>query len=230
MMLRCLLSGAIAFLCVTSASAQSGAAGSATNSARPPAAESGNLPHVIAGDHWTYQVKDEISGTIKETRKLMVTDVSKNEVAVHTDFIDSGRSSNQIFDQSWNLVRGPVLKFSPNDGSGVKFPLTPDSQWKIAIDETNLNTGTAFKRVGTSRVTGQEKITTKAGTFDTLVIETKVVIRNASAPARTEEVSSRTWFSPDVNRWVKRSIVTRQDGHVFMNETLELTEYGRKTP
>jgi hypothetical protein len=216
--------------CVGPALAQgTGAAGSTANGVPPPAmAANATALQAAPGDHWTYDVTDEISGTIKETRKAMVTDVSKNEVAVRVDYVKSGRSSNLVYDQSWNVVRGPVFKFSPNDGSGVKFPLAPNAQWKFAIDEVNVNTGTTWKRVGSSRVTGRETITTKAGTFDTFVIETNVTIRATRDPTKTEEVSERIWFSPDVNHWVKRSYVTRQSGHVFQNETIELTEFGRK--
>lgn len=121
----------------------------------------------LVGDHWTYEVKDEISGAIKFTRTDMVTDISNNEIAVRVDFADPGRTSNIIYDRSWNILRSDPFKYSPNDGTGVQLPLTTGSQWKFAIDVVNSRNGLTFRRVGNSRVTGQESITTKAGSFNT---------------------------------------------------------------
>lgn len=210
-----ILAGSATIILTVSAMAQSAAPAPSVNSVAP-------------GDHWTYEVKDEISGEIKDTRTFTVTDISKNEIAVRGDSDKRGNSNNLIYDQSWNVVLGPVFKFSPNDGSGIKFPLTSDSQWKSSINATNVNNGQVWKRTITSRVTGQEKVTTKAGTFDTFVIETNMVIKNTADPTRSEEVTTRTWFNPDVNHWVKRAFVVRQNGHVFQSETTELTAYGRK--
>jgi hypothetical protein len=180
------------------------------------------------GDHWTYEVEDEISGTIKETRKTMVTDVTKDEVAVHVDFVNSGRSSNIVFDRLWNVLRENGYKFSPNDGSGVQSPLTVNAQWKISTNALSTADGSAWKRTGNSRVTGQEHVTTKAGQFDTFVIDTKTTSRNVKDPTRASDSVVRTWFSPDVNHWVKRNFKTIQDGHVFRNDTLVLVDYGRR--
>lgn len=77
-------------------------------------------------------------------------------------------------------------------------------------------------------MTGQETVTTKAGKFDTIVYETKFSSRNTKDPTRSSDISARTWYSTDINHWVKRSIVVRQGGQVFQNEMVELTEYGRK--
>jgi hypothetical protein len=195
--------------------------------AAPPAANSG-MQTPAPGDHWTYEVKDEISGAIKETRKVMVTDVSKNEIAIHVDFVNSGRSSNIVYDSSWNVLRDNAGKFTPNDGSGVKLPLALNAQWKFSANEINSGTGASWKVTGDSRVVGQEIVTMKAGQFETFVIDSHSVVRNTKDTTRISDFSTRTWFSLDVNHWVKRTIVTRQDGHIFQNQTVALIEYGRK--
>jgi hypothetical protein len=230
-MLRCLLAGVITFFSVTSGLAQStGAAGSAPNGESASASAAKNMQQVAPGDHWTFDVKDEISGTIRETRKVMVTDVSKDAVAVRIDFVKAGRTTDLIYDRSWNVTHNDTTgaKYSPNDGTGVKFPLTLNAQWKFSVDEINLNTGATWKHVGDSKVIGREIVTTKAGQFETFVIDTHFVSRNTKDPTRTLDASTRTWFDTDINHWVKRSTVTRREGHVFRNDTIELIDYGRK--
>jgi hypothetical protein len=202
-------------------------------SAQEPVPNSGaaakiDLQQVAPGDHWTYEVKDEIVGTILRTRTDMVTDVSKNEIAVRFDVADTGRSGNLIYDRSWNILREEPFKYSPNNGTGIQLPLTLGAQWKFAIDVTNSRNGLTFRRIGNSKVTAKESITTKAGTFETFVIETNYAGKNIQDPTLINESSDRTWFSLDVNHWVKRNIVRRQRGHVTENNTIELIDYGHK--
>ncbi len=220
-MLRRLLAGLIFLQCVTSAFAQNPVP-NASATASP------GVPKALVGDHWTYEVKDEISGAIKFTRTDMVTDISNNEIAVRVDFADAGRTSNIIYDRSWNILRSDPFKYSPNDGTGVQLPLTTGSQWKFAIDVVNSRNGLTFRRVGNSRVTGQESITTKAGSFNTFVIETNYTGKNVQDSTLVNQTSTRTWFDPDIDHWVKRNIVIRQRGHVVQNNTIEMIDYGRK--
>lgn len=220
-MLRRLLAGLIFLQCVTSAFAQNPVP-NASATASP------GVPKALVGDHWTYEVKDEISGAIKFTRTDMVTDISNNEIAVRVDFADPGRTSNIIYDRSWNILRSDPFKYSPNDGTGVQLPLTTGSQWKFAIDVVNSRNGLTFRRVGNSRVTGQESITTKAGSFNTFVIETNYTGKNVQDSTLVNQTSTRTWFAPDIDHWVKRNIVIRQRGHVVQNNTIEMIDYGRK--
>ena len=213
--------GLIIFLCLVSALAaelQPNFAASADES----------MQQVAPGDHWTYEVKDEISGNVKSTRTDLVTDVTQKDIAVRVDFANTGRTNHLLYDHSWNLLRSGSYKYSPNDGTGVKLPLTVGAQWKFSADVVNSSNGQTFKRTVNSKVTSQESITTKAGTFQTFVIETNFTGKFVQDPTIVNDTSAHTWFSPDINHWVKRSIVYRQNGHVMENNTLELTEYGRK--
>ncbi len=220
-MLRRLLAGLIFLQCVTSAFAQ--------NSAPNASSTAGvSAPQALLGDHWTYEIKDEISGAIKFTRTDMVSDVSNSEITVRVDFANTGRSSNIFYDGSWNILHDGPFRYSPNDGTGFHLPLTVGAQWKFAADVINSSNGQTFRRTGNSRVTGQDKITTKAGTFDAFVIETDYVGKNVQDPTLINQTSARTWFSPDVNHWIRRNFVIRQRGHVVQNNTIELIDYGHK--
>jgi hypothetical protein len=222
-MLRYVFAALLLFGCIAPVLAQA----PNPSEAKPSAAAGVKMPDPMPGDHWTYQVKDEISGTVKATRTDMVTDVSKNEIAVRFDFAGAG-SQNVIYDRLWNIKRSGAFNYIPNDGGGIRDPLTVGAQWKFAADITNARNGQTFKRVGTSRVVRQESITTKAGTFDALVIETNFTGRYVQDPTLTNQDSWLTWYVPDIDHFVKRTMVVRQRGHVTSNNTVELTEYGRK--
>jgi hypothetical protein len=222
-MLRHVFAALLLFGCVAPALAQTPNASEAK-----PGAAAVKMPDPAPGDHWTYEVKDEISGALRLTRTDMVTDVSKNEISVRVQVVGNPSPGNIIYDRSWDIVHDGRFKYTPNDGTGVRLPLAVGAQWKFTADVTNGGSGTTFKRVGTSRVVKQESITTKAGTFDTFVVETEITGRSVQDRTLINQTSYRTWFDPDLDHWVKRSILLRQRGHVTANNTIELTEYGRK--
>ena len=89
-----LVAAALTLLCVSPAWGQN-------TGATPPASSTGSLSadkpgaymqQTAPGDHWTYQVRDEISGTIKTMRTVIVTDVSEKEIATRFEIADTGRS------------------------------------------------------------------------------------------------------------------------------------------
>ena len=189
-----------------------------------------NMSDVAIGDHWTYDVRDESSGAVVLTRKYTVTDISGGQIATRVDVINnSGQSGSIVYDKSWNILRDGAIRYSPNSGTGIALPLKLNSEWKSAADEVNGNNGNAWKIAVSSRVTGQESVTTKAGTFDAYAIETTQAVRNTKNPTANAQIIIRTWFAPDVNHWVRRNFVRRVGGLIVGNETMELVEYGRKS-
>ncbi len=221
--------GAVALLLVAPAFAQGGGASHAEQLATPVVAQAvpATMQQPTPGDRWTYDVKDDISGALKWTRTDMITDVSKDDITVRFDIAGTGRSGNVTYDRSWDIVRSGPFKYTPNDGTGVRLPLTLGAQWKFAADVVNAANGQTFRRKGTSQVVGRESVTTKAGTFDTFVIETDFTGRNVQDPSLVNQSSWRSWFDPDIDHWVKLSMVQRQRGHVMSRTIVELTKYSR---
>jgi hypothetical protein len=226
-MLRGVRVGAVALLLATPAFAQDGGASHSEQTGTPATAQTApaNMQQPTPGDRWTYDVKDEISGALKLTRTDMITDVAKDEITVRFEVAGTGRSGNTVYNRSWDVLHDGPFKYTPNDGTGIRLPLTLGAQWKFAIDVVNIRDGNTFKRVGSSKVVGKESVTTKAGTFDTFVIETNFTGKNVQDPTLVNQNSWRTWFDPDIDHWVKRSTVWRQRGHVVTSETVELTAY-----
>jgi hypothetical protein len=183
----------------------------------------------LPGDHWTYEVRDEIAGTVTSIRQNVVTEVTPKEVTVR--YSNVGTSNNDglnIYDRSWNVLENRPWRFSPHDGSGIQSPLTVGKTWPVKTNNINSANGNVWKRSGTSKVLEQESITTKVGTFDTFKIETIFTAVNVNNPTMKNEVTSVTWYAPAIDHWVKRTFISRADKHLQTNTTLELVDYGRK--
>jgi hypothetical protein len=180
------------------------------------------------GDHWTYEVRDEISGTVSANRTNVVTEVTPTDISIWYKLVGTSTEGLNVYDRSWNLIDNSPWKFSPNDGTGIRTPLTVGKTWTFQSNNINSANARVWKRSGTSKVVGQETVTTKAGTFETFKIETTFSARNVNDPTRKSEVTAQTWYAPAIDHWVKRTFIARVDKHLTENTAIELTEYGRK--
>jgi hypothetical protein len=187
-----------------------------------------SMEEPIPGDHWTYEVRDEITGTISATRANVVTEVTPKEITVRFRIVGTPNEGLNVYDRSWNLLSAGPWRYSPNDGSGIRTPLAIGKTWSFQSNDVNAGSEFIWNRSGNSKVLGQESVTTKAGTFETFKIETTYSARNVKDPTRKEEVTSQTWYAPAIDHWVKRTFISRVEKHLRVNNTLELTEYGRK--
>ena len=225
---------AVAFICLTAATASAQPARSPTVAPSDVAAPSAPDKPVIPmeepqpGDRWTYEVHDEITGTVTATRENIVTEVTPAEISVRFKIVGTSNEGLNVYDRSWNLIEAAPWKYSPNDGSGIESPLAVGKTWPVKGNNINGANGNVWKRTGTSKVVGQESVATRAGTFDTFKIETAYTVQNVNDPTRKEEVTSQTWYAPAIDHWVKRVFVLRANKHLRTNNTIELVEYGRK--
>ena len=200
--------------------------------ASSPAVESPNSPESMAdpqmGDHWTYEVRDDITGDVKSTTTYTITDVSSTDIGVRFAILGNANYGYQTFDHSWNLTNNGIWRYSPNDGTGIRLPLAAEKSWAIKGSDLNTTAGFGWKRTGTSKVIAQESITTRAGTFDTFKIETFLQFQAVNDPTKKYTGVLQTWYAPAIDHWVKRAYVSRFDGRVRDKNTIELVEYGRR--
>jgi uncharacterized protein involved in copper resistance len=137
------------------------------------------------------------------------------------------RPFETVFDRNWNRIDDGIWKFRPSDGAGVQTPLQVGKEWRFENKSTHAN-GTALSTTGQSKVVGEEKVTTSAGTFDTFKIETRMRHVNANDQTKASTVNATLWYAPTVNRWVRRTNETRIEGRVRDSHTEELVDYSRK--
>jgi hypothetical protein len=210
--------------------AETGTGGSETPSASSGNVESPNEHKEDAqpGDHWTYEIRDEITGDIKATNTNVVTDVGSSEINVRIGVLGNPNSGYLTFDHSWNVINTGVWRYNPNDGTGIRAPLAVGKTWSFKSNDLNSTGGFSVKRSGNSKVTAQETVKTRAGTFDTFKIETSAQAQAANDPTKKSEIVVQTWYAPQIDHWVKRVYLSRYEGRVRENTTAELVEYGRR--
>ena len=151
-----------------------------------------SMEEPMPGDFWTYEVRDEISGTVKAVRNNLVTEVTATEISVRFNIQGKPQNGFNVYDRSWNLKGSAPWKYTPHDGSGIQSPLKVGANWKSEADDINAGNGNIWKRSSRSKVLGQEAVTTKAGTFDTFKIETTINRRPTSDPTRKVEITQQT--------------------------------------
>jgi hypothetical protein len=190
-------------------------------------AQAGDLAGVLPGDRWVYEVKDEITGDLKRTTTVVVLDVSEKEINTRMSVRGAARPFETVFDRNWNRIDDGIWKFRPSDGAGVQTPLQVGKEWRFENKSTHAN-GTALSTTGQSKVVGEEKVTTSAGTFETFKIEIRMRHVNANDQTKASTVNATLWYAPTVNRWVRRTNETRIEGRVRDSHTEELVDYSRK--
>ena len=193
-----------------------------------PASSPVTMEQPLPGDHWTYDIQDEILGTVKATRTTAITEVTAAEISTRVSLLGNPNSGSAVFDRSWNVISSGEWRYGPNDGTGVRLPLAVGKTWTFKSNSVNSNNGASWSRSGTSKVVGQESVTTNAGTFDTFKIETSVSVRNVNSPSRITQFTNQTWYAPSINHWVKRTYAARVDGRLTENNMDVLIAYGRK--
>jgi hypothetical protein len=178
---------------------------------------------VQVGDQWTYVTKDEITGTIGDRRTATVNEITPKEIV--TRMVRSNGSSMIVFDHEWNRTKLGKIEYRPHDANGVQFPLTVGKEWRLQYFTSNTQSGANFKGSDLSKVVAQETITNEAGTFDIFRIERKVTEFNTKDPSRGSESEITLLYAPQINHWVRRTIVFKVDKRVRSNQTDELVDF-----
>jgi hypothetical protein len=187
---------------------------------------------VKVGDRWVYEIRDESTGYLRDGYTEMVTEVSPREVILNRTFRDpvSGGPQSVLitFDRDWDAVDTLLWKFEPNNGQGIRLPLTLGKTWQAEFDAKNLDTGAIYKGTSSSKVVGREPITIEAGTFETIKIEHKSKQISSSDASKIWENEIVVWYAPQINHWARRTILVVFENRTRLNISEELTDFSRK--
>ena len=183
---------------------------------------------VTVGDAWVYDSKDAITGFPISTYTSLVTEVSPQEIA--TRVIRRGGSGGGLvaFDHDWNRIVNGNLKYNPNDGHGIRWPLAVGKEWRHQFITSNTQTGNNTKASSLIKVVAQESVTTPAGTFETFKIDQQIKYFNVKDPSRSTDVEMLMWFAPQINHWIRRTYTVKQEKRTVSRTTDELIEIMKK--
>jgi hypothetical protein len=188
--------------------------------------DSNNSAHV--GDQWTYDTKDEITDTVRRTYTATVSEITPKEISTHLTFRGRNGTAFVVFDHEWNRIKNGNLDYKPHDANGVQFPLIVGKEWHLQFFTSNTNTGANFETTDLSKVVAQETVTPPAGTFDVFRIERQVREFNTADPSRSTEAQVTLLYAPQINHWVRRTILTKLQKRLLSQETDELVEVSLK--
>jgi len=191
-------------------------------------AQDQNGNSVRVGDQWTYSRKNEITGAPGDTYTQTVTEITPKEIVTSVVFQGKEGSTINAFDHDWNSVASGPWRYRPHDGPGIRLPLEVGKEWRSEYYEVNTLTNVRNKASHLTKVSGQEAITTPAGTFQTFKIERQAKVYNIVAPSSFVEYQVALWYAPELNHWVRRTTVTKIERRTRDNISEELTAFSRK--
>jgi hypothetical protein len=183
---------------------------------------------IRVGDAWVYDQKDGITGLPIATYTSLVAEISPQEIITHLIFRGTNNRGFVVFDHDWNRLVLSVQKFNPNDGTGVRWPLAVGKEWRHEYLANNTQTGVNMKSSGLATVVAREKVTTPAGAFEAFKVDRQTKEFNTADPSRSIEVEMLMWFAPQLDHWVRRTFIVKQERRTVSSTTDELVEIMRK--
>jgi hypothetical protein len=146
------------------------------------------------GDRWAYDIKDDLTGDLRQSVTVIVVDVSEKEITARAMVRGKDRPQTMVFDLDWGRIDDGAWKLQPA-GIGIRKPLQVGGEWRSDANAMNMQSGVAFRASGLAKVAAEEKVTTPAGTFDTYRID-----RTTDQHTRSNQV-----FHVDVHLLVRPS-------------------------
>jgi len=183
---------------------------------------------VQVGDAWVYDSKDGITGLPLSTYTSLVAELSPTEIVTNAIFKGNNNRALVVFDHDWNRLVTNNQKFNPNDGHGVHWPLAVGKEWRSSYTTSNSQTGANTKVSSLAKVVAQETVTTPAGTFETFKIDRQLKEYSIADPSRYRDMQVIMWFSPQINHWVRRNSVVKQEKRTIANTSDELVQIIKK--
>jgi len=183
---------------------------------------------IQVGDAWVYDNKDLITGLPISTYTSLVAEVSPKEIVTNLIYKGNNNRGLVVFDHDWNRVVNGNQKYNPNDGHGIRWPLSVGKEWRLEFTTRNTQTGVNTKSSSLTKVVAQETVTTPAGTFETFKIDRQIKEFNIADPSRYRDLQMIMWFSPQINHWVRRTFFVKLEKRTVSNTSDELVQIIKK--
>jgi hypothetical protein len=191
------------------------------------AAQTADPGPLRVGDRWSYDIKDEVTGDLRNAVTFVVAEITQKEITARVSVRGRDRPGTVVYATDWGRIDDGAWKYQPGE-IGIRQPLQVGKEWRSEGNATNIQSGVALRLSGAAKVVGQEQVTTPAGTFDTFRIEMTVRQINTKDQTKSSTATHVTWYAPAINRWVRKKTDVRSEGRLRDSFSEELTEYSRR--
>ena len=166
------------------------------------------------GDRYVYSDSDLLTKLPTGRRGFRVTAITDTEIVYN-----QGRVATDL---AGNVIRNPRVKRTGNQNLPAEFVV--GRRWSTRFEESWQN-GDRNQVQLSFRITGREKITVPAGTFDAFVVEYEGWSR-ADSHKPVNQISGKAWYAPDKVRWeIAREHMVRNQRKIRQANRSELVEY-----
>ena len=191
-------------------------------------------PEIRVGDLWRYQITDRLTN-LTEAVSIEVTSVTESRIHTRSSRSSSVAASRstadgviEVWDRDWNQLSTGNIVYIPFYPA-LQFPLEPGKQWPGAV-QWYSGSG-MLKHEVTTQVTGWERVTVPAGTFDALRMTVRGYISETGTInyyPQSGSISSVIWYAPAIGQIVKKEIGYIDNSPIALgrlSERWELVEY-----
>ena len=180
-------------------------------------------PDVHVGDIWKYRHIDGFTNETVWEYSQRVVIVNDHEIVTRLKHPNEKLTSLRYFTREWNGVDVEETKYDPFYPE-YKFPMSIGANWKLSCSSSDIH-GIAYSLFFNGKIVTLEKVTVPAGTFDAYRIENDIETRGAGINTLVIKSHIITWYSPEVQKFIRRESTTSSDGKVRKNSIDELVEY-----
>jgi hypothetical protein len=173
-----------------------------------------------AGETYVYRVvnayNNEVRGQL--TYRVEKVDAGRVSMTVTPEPLSLGTPYSVVVTGDANWLRHPLINhdmpveydFSPAFPAYVA-PLNTGNSWSTRVHATNPATGTRASVRVDGDVIGNERVSTPAGSFDTVRVKRRVYAGDWEAFRNETNIEETEWFAPGLGRPVK---VDRKSGYI----------------
>src|SRR2546423_15308604 len=86
------------------------------------AAQTAEPGPIRAGDRWSYEIKDDLTGDLRHAVTVVVVDITDKEITTRTAIRGKDRPQTMVFDLDWGRIDDGAWRLQPS-GIGIKRPL-----------------------------------------------------------------------------------------------------------
>jgi hypothetical protein len=159
-----------------------------------------------------YRVINAYNGDTQGEIRYLVDQVGAGHVVVTatSSFSYVGYPHTEIYTAEGNWLRHPVINHDfPTDYlfapayPAYPFPLDPGKSWSMRVSATNMATGRVKSMHVYGAVAGGVRVSTPAGTFDTIKIVRTAYAGDSEIFVSQTVISETEWYAPALGRAVR---------------------------